>query len=75
MEFRRILFFVGLYFMIIGSGSSAGIATGYGLDVPGIESRVGAKFSSPVQTGPKAHPSSCTMGAGSFPGVESGALR
>jgi hypothetical protein len=30
-----------------GPGSSVGIATGYGLDDPGIESR----FSAPVQTG------------------------
>jgi hypothetical protein len=32
---------------------------------------VGARFSAPVQTGPGAHPASCTMGTGSFPGVES----
>jgi len=31
---------------------------------------VGARFSTPVQTGPGAHPASCTMGTGSFPGVE-----
>ena len=49
-------------------GSSAGIATGYGLDGPGIESRWGARFSTPVQTGPGAHPASCTIGTGSFPG-------
>ena len=30
---------------------------------------VGARFSAPVQTGPEAHPPSCTMGTGSFPGV------
>ena len=53
-------------------GSSVGIATGYGLDGPGIESRWGARFSAPVQTGPGAHPASCTMGTGSFPGVKSG---
>jgi len=29
---------------------------------------VGARFSALVQTGPKAHPASCTMGTGSFPG-------
>jgi hypothetical protein len=51
-----------------GPGSSVGIATGYGLDGPGIESRWGARFSAPVQTGPGAHPASCTMGTGSFPG-------
>jgi hypothetical protein len=33
---------------------------------------VGARFSAPVQTGPGALPASCTMGTGSFPGVESG---
>jgi hypothetical protein len=51
-----------------GPGSSVGIATGYGLDGPGIESRWRARFSAPVQTGPGAHPASCTMGTGSFPG-------
>jgi hypothetical protein len=29
---------------------------------------VGVRFSAPVQTGPGAHPASCTMGTGSFPG-------
>ena len=51
-------------------GSVVGIATGCGLDGPGIESRWGARFSAPVKTGPGAHPASCTMGTGSFPGVE-----
>ena len=55
-----------------GSGSVAGIATGYGLDVPGIESWWEARFSAPVQTGPGAHPASYTIGTGSFPGVKSG---
>jgi hypothetical protein len=58
--------------MISGPDSSVGIATGYGLDGPGIESRWGARFSAPVQSGPGAHPASCTVGTGSFPGVESG---
>jgi len=49
-----------------------GIATGYGLDGPGIESRWGTRFSAPVLTGPGAHSTSCTVGTGSFPGVESG---
>jgi hypothetical protein len=53
-------------------GSVVGIATGYGLDGPGIESRWGARFSAPVQTGSGAHPASCTTGTGSFPGVKSG---
>jgi hypothetical protein len=54
-----------------GPGCSVGIATDYGLDGPGIESRWGRDFSS-VQTGPGAHPASCTMGAGSFLGVKCG---
>jgi hypothetical protein len=33
---------------------------------------VGTRFSAPVQTGPRAHPASCTMGTRSFPGVNSG---
>jgi len=33
---------------------------------------VGARFSAPVQTGPEAHPASCTMGTESFPGLNSG---
>jgi len=55
-----------------GPGSVDSIATGYGLDGPGIESRREARFSAPVQTGPGAHPASCKMGTGSFPGVKSG---
>jgi len=31
---------------------------------------VGARFSAPVQTGPGAHPTSCTMGTGSFLGLK-----
>ena len=54
-----------------GPGISVGIAADYRLDGPGIESRWGRDFS-PVQTGPGAHPASCTMGTGSFPGVNYG---
>ena len=39
------------------------IVTGYGLDGPEIESRLGARFSAPVQTGSGAHPASYTMGS------------
>jgi len=55
-----------------GPGSVVGIATGYGLDGPGIESRWAARFFVPVQNGLGAHPASCKMGTGSFPGVKSG---
>jgi len=57
---------------ICGPGSSVGIATGCGLDGPGIKSRWGSKFSAPVQTGPGAQPVSCTVGIESFPGVKCG---
>ena len=33
---------------------------------------VAARFSAPVQTGPGAHPASCTKGTGSFAGVKCG---
>jgi len=49
----------------MGHDSSVGIATRNGLDDPGIESRWGARFSAPVQTGPGAHSASCTLVTGS----------
>jgi len=55
-----------------GPGSLNGIVTAYGLDGPRIESRWGTRFSAPDQTGPGAHPASCKIGTGSFPGVKSG---
>ena len=59
-------------YMCVCRDSAVGIATGYGLDGPGIESLWGTRFSAPVQTGPGGHPASCTMGGGSFPEVKSG---
>jgi len=50
--------------LVLGPGS-ADIGTLYGLDGPGIEPRWGAIMSVPVQTGPKAYPALCIMGAGS----------
>jgi len=50
-----------------GPGSVVGMATGYGLDGPGIESLWGTRLSAPVQTGLGAHPPYCTMGTGTFP--------
>ena len=57
--------------MYCGSGSVIGITIGYGLDGPRIESRWGARFSAPVQTGPGAHSASCTMGTGFLPEIKS----
>jgi hypothetical protein len=62
--------YVALLSLLCGPGSSVGIATDYGLDGPGIESRWWARFFAHVQTGPEVYPASCTMGTGSFPGVK-----
>jgi hypothetical protein len=54
-----------------GRDSSVGIATGYGLDGPGIESpRRGGGFFAHVQIGTGTHPVSCRIGTGSFPRVK-----
>jgi hypothetical protein len=45
------------------------LATGWTDRIP-----AGVRFSAPVQTGPGVHPSSCTMGTASFPGVENGGV-
>jgi len=47
------------------------ITGGYRKSLSGIESRWGRDFP-PVQTGPGAHPASCTMGTVSFQGVKCG---
>jgi hypothetical protein len=46
-------------------GSSVGIATGYGLEVPGINSLCGGRFSLTVQTGLGAHLTSYITRTGS----------
>jgi len=56
-----VMKFEGLQLFRSRPDSSVGIATDYGLD--GF---------SPVQTGSGAHPASCKMGTGSFPGVKCG---
>jgi hypothetical protein len=48
----------------VGRDGSVSTATRYGLDGPGIES-VGVRVSTPVQTGPGAHP--VFYKVGSFP--------
>jgi len=53
----------------VGRDSAVDITTCYGLDGPRIESRKGRDFLH-LQTGPGAHPLSCTMGTGSFLGVK-----
>jgi hypothetical protein len=57
--------YLTIYILRDGPGSSVGIATVRESN-PG-----GTRFSTPVQTGPGAHPVSCAMGTVSFPGVKS----
>jgi len=54
----------------MGLDSAVGIATRYGLGGPRVRIPVGFRFSSPVQTGPGAHPASYTMDTESFVGVK-----
>jgi len=54
----------------VGRDNSVGIATRYGLECPEIESRWGARFSTPIQNGPGAYPASYTAGTGPVPGVK-----
>ena len=68
-HFSSILYIL-LIKVLTGPGSVVVIATGYGLDCPRIKSRCGARFYTPVQTSPEAHPASCTMGTGFFQGVK-----
>ena len=51
----------------MGRDSPFGVAACYILDGQGIESRVGATLSGPVQTGPGIHSASYTVGTGSLP--------
>jgi len=54
----------------VGRDITVGIATRFGLDGLGIETQCRPRFSTPIQTGPGAHPGSYTLGTGSFPGVK-----
>jgi hypothetical protein len=44
---------------------AVGVATRYGLDGPGIESRWRRDFPHPSGAAPVAHPASCSLGTGS----------
>jgi hypothetical protein len=50
----------------VGRDSSVGIVTRYGPNGRGGRITMEARISAPVQTGPGAHPASCTMGIGSL---------
>ena len=72
LAYLAISGFIEGTFRAYGLGSVFGIATAYRLDGPGYRIPVGERFSAHVQTGPEAHPASCKMGTGSFPGVRCG---
>jgi hypothetical protein len=71
-EHEAMLRVTYITYLVSGPGSSVGIAPDYRLDTVRGSNPGGAIFSAPVQTGPGAHPTSCTMGTGSFPGVKCG---
>ena len=56
-----------MIYVIHGPGSSVGIATDYGLNGPGSNPD-GDEILPPVPAEPGAHPASCKMGTGVFPG-------
>jgi len=56
--------------MFTSVNSAVVIATHYGLDGPGIESRWGVSFSAPAQNGHGAHAVSYTMAIGAFSSVQ-----
>ena len=64
--FLYLVYFRPTFPFACGPRNSVGIATRYGLDGSGIESRSGARFSALVQTDPGAHPASCTICASLF---------
>ena len=68
---RQISHSNSLVFVIdlTGRGSVFGIATHYGLDGQGIESRWG-EFSAPIQTGFRPHPVCRRKGTGAIQGVK-----
>ena len=57
-----------LYLDLLSAMRGWGYLSRYGLGGPKIESWWGARFFAPVEIGLGAHPSSCTMGTGSFLG-------
>jgi hypothetical protein len=54
------------YFSSSGRDSVVGVATGYGVDGPGIASRWVATFFARVQTGCGVYQAPCTVGIGSL---------
>jgi len=68
---KQFLTFWRHYSHSSGPDSLVSVATGYGLDGPGIESRWGRDFPQLSRSALGAHPASCTMSTRSFRGVKS----
>jgi len=67
-KYEQFILITSLY---SGPGSLVGIATELRAARSGIKSRWGRDFP-PVEAGPGAHPASCKMDTGPFPGVKCG---
>jgi hypothetical protein len=63
-----IIYLFELYTEILVRVSSVGITTELRTVRSGGRTPVGARYSAPVKTGPRAHQACYTMGTGSFPG-------
>jgi hypothetical protein len=67
---RRLYIVMVRYSVFYGPGSSVGIATELQAGRSGDRIPVEARFFAHIQTGPEAHPASCTLVTGSFAGVK-----
>ena len=69
---RSVIVVIIIIIVVLGRDSAVDLATRYGLDGSGIESRLWATFSASVHTGPGAIPASCKVCTGSLSGGLSG---
>jgi hypothetical protein len=70
LKYKVYPIIINICLQIMSRDSSDIIATRFGLDGPGIESRWRKRFCAPVQTVPGAHTACYTKGTWSFPGVK-----
>ena len=69
-QFNFLIFTPLVPLTILCRVSAVGMATSYCLDGPGIDFQFGVKFSAPILTGPRAHPTSYTVGTESLPVIK-----
>jgi hypothetical protein len=65
-----LTYFLVVFFLPLGAGIAVGIATRYGLKVPGIESRWGRDFTYPSGPGLGPNQPSIQWVPGLFPGIK-----